>query len=461
MTSVFGRLGRGVLLCAIVAAPVSVAHAASAPKDSNVAPRAQSGSLSAIAAKRQQLLARMMDDPSNLDVAFEYASLSSEAGDLEGAISTLERMLIYAPGLPRLDLELGVLYFRLGAYDSAQSYFDAALAAPDVPAEVKARVAPYLAAIKKQSQSDGFSGDLTVGARYQTNANSAPSSPNVILGGLPFVLNAAGMSHPDTNAFVAGNFRYVHDLASQGDRLVASLTTYGALYAKDGTLNTGVVEARIGPEFNLQRYGIEDGSVSVYGIVGGAIVAGAPYAGTGGAGIAIDKGFGPQTHVNVTGEYRYDGYRNSATRPTASDGTGSSFDGSTTLQYQINDSLTLFAIFHGERRLAKVGYLSDWEGGVIGGATVAFASPFHADNGDWQFTISGGYTGRQYDAPDPIVSATDRQVDREATVTGTLVVPFGGNWALQSSVSYRRTLSNYDLDNTDNVSALAGVTRKF
>jgi hypothetical protein len=454
-------LGRGALFCVIAVAPVSVAQAASAPKDTNVAPRAQSASLSAIASKRQQLLAKMLADPSNLDVAFEYASLSSEGGDLEGAISTLERMLIYAPGLPRLDLELGVLYFRLGAYDSAQSYFDAALAAPDVPAVVKARVAPYLAAIKKQSQTDGFSGDVTVGARYQTNANSAPSSPNVLLQGLPFVLNAAGMSHADTNAFVSGDFRYVHDLASQGDKFVASLTSYGALYAHDGTLNTGVVEARVGPEFNLARFAIEDASLSTYAIVGGAIVAGNPYVGTIGAGAAIDKGLGPQAHLNVTGEYRYDGYHNSASRPTAADGTGSTFDGSATLQYQINDSLTLFAIFHGERRLAQVGYLSDWEGGVVGGATVAFASPFHADNGDWQFTVSGGYTGRQYDAPDPIVSATDRQVDREATVTGTLVVPFASAWVLQSSVSYRRTLSNYDLDNTDNVSVLTGVTRKF
>ena len=34
----------------------------------------------------------MLQDPSNLDVAFEYASLSSQVGDYEAAISTLERM---------------------------------------------------------------------------------------------------------------------------------------------------------------------------------------------------------------------------------------------------------------------------------------------------------------------------------------------------------------------------------
>jgi cytochrome c-type biogenesis protein CcmH/NrfG len=50
-----------------------------------------------IEAGRQDLLRLMLQDPSNLDVAFEYASLSSQVGDYEAAVSTLERMLIFAP----------------------------------------------------------------------------------------------------------------------------------------------------------------------------------------------------------------------------------------------------------------------------------------------------------------------------------------------------------------------------
>jgi Flp pilus assembly protein TadD len=50
----------------------------------------------------------MIARPNDLDLAFEYATLSSQAGDYEGAISTLERMLVYAPNTPRLQLELGV-----------------------------------------------------------------------------------------------------------------------------------------------------------------------------------------------------------------------------------------------------------------------------------------------------------------------------------------------------------------
>lgn len=63
-----------------------------------------------IEARRESLLKQMIARPNDLDLAFEYAQLSSQVGDYEGAISTLERMLIYSPNTPRLQLELGVLY---------------------------------------------------------------------------------------------------------------------------------------------------------------------------------------------------------------------------------------------------------------------------------------------------------------------------------------------------------------
>jgi Flp pilus assembly protein TadD len=76
------------------------------------------------AARREALLKQMIARPNDLDLA--YANLSSQAGDYEGAISTLERMLIYAPNTPRLQLELGVLYYKIGAYDVARNYFEQA-----------------------------------------------------------------------------------------------------------------------------------------------------------------------------------------------------------------------------------------------------------------------------------------------------------------------------------------------
>lgn len=234
--------------------------------DANVAPRATPASLKQIAAQRRHLMAIMMADPSNLDIAFEYASLSAAAGDLEGAISTLERMLIFAPGLPRLDLELGVLYYRLGAYDSALSYFQAALAPENkAPPEVRTKVNAYIAAIGKHTQPNQFEGAVSFGAQYQTNANGGPSSLDVELNGLPFVLSQSAASTPDANAYAAGSFRYSKDLSSQGDRFLVGLQTYGSLYRQQWQLNTLASELTFGPELNLQRFHVDDATLGVYG----------------------------------------------------------------------------------------------------------------------------------------------------------------------------------------------------
>ena len=150
-------------------------------------------------ARRRVLFEAMLAQPANLDIAFEYAGLSARAGDLEAAISTLERMLIFAPGLPRLQLELGVLYYRLGAHETARSYFQNAVAGPGVPEAVKARVEPYLAAIEKRTAGYEFGGVVLTGLRYQTNANAAPSG-TVTIQGLPFELTKRRRENPTSTA---------------------------------------------------------------------------------------------------------------------------------------------------------------------------------------------------------------------------------------------------------------------
>ncbi|MDJ0933531.1 tetratricopeptide repeat protein [Breoghania sp.] len=100
-----------------------------------------------IETRRTQLLQAMLAAPDDLDIAFAYAALSARVDDHEAAIYTLERMLIYAPDLPRVQLELGVLYYRIGAFDVARQYFEAAISGPEVPREVRERVDVYLAGI--------------------------------------------------------------------------------------------------------------------------------------------------------------------------------------------------------------------------------------------------------------------------------------------------------------------------
>ena len=105
----------------------------------------------ALQAKKEALFAQMLKEPANLDVTFAYADVSAQLGDNEAAVAALERMLLFNPNLPRVDLELGVLYFRMGSFEAAQSYFDKAMSF-NPPPEVADRVTEYLGKINSAEQ---------------------------------------------------------------------------------------------------------------------------------------------------------------------------------------------------------------------------------------------------------------------------------------------------------------------
>ena len=95
------------------------------------------------------LFKRLLLKPDDLDAGFRYAELETELGDYEAAIGALERILYYDPNLPRVKLQLGMLYFHLRSYEMARNCFDAVLNAPDVPPDIRTEVQTYVAAVDK------------------------------------------------------------------------------------------------------------------------------------------------------------------------------------------------------------------------------------------------------------------------------------------------------------------------
>ena len=97
----------------------------------------------------------MLNKPGDLEVALNYAKVATKVGDLEGAISTYEGMLIIDPNLSRVRLELGVLYYRLKSYEVARSYLETALQSPTLKADLRKPAEELLAKMPKQSRSRG------------------------------------------------------------------------------------------------------------------------------------------------------------------------------------------------------------------------------------------------------------------------------------------------------------------
>ncbi len=136
-------------------------------------------------------------------------------------------MLLYNPDLPRVRLELGVLYFRLGSYVIARTYLTRAVKGDNVPDDVRARVAVFLDEIDSRLSSHRFSGSVFSGLRYQNNANAGPERAAISLLDGEGILDNQFTQRPDYNGFLSANFRHTYDpQVHSGDVLETDFLIY-------------------------------------------------------------------------------------------------------------------------------------------------------------------------------------------------------------------------------------------
>lgn len=414
-----------------------------------------------LAARQQYLLELMLKKPDDLDIAFEYATVAARNGDYEAAIGTFERMLIYAPGLPRVQLELGVLYYRLGSFDAARNYFESALKSPGVPVEVEARVKTFLAAIVEQEDPAEFRARIIAGTRVQSNANAAPGSRRVTLNGTSFLLDDTATGRADWNGFLAASVHAGYDLGAQGDLLEADLTLFGARYAQVSRLDTAFAELTAGPSFNLKRLGLSNGRAGIFAILSGVRLNHANYLGSLGAGARLSYQPAPDVTVSGLVEFRRRWYNDTAEFSTVSQRNGSQYRTVFTVTKQISGAFSARVTLLGDYEEAKENWNQSWEAGLGVGATYRFESPIEAFPYTWSIDLEGGYIRRAFDAPDPAVNSALSQRDNEGWLRATLSVPLRQDLAMGLTGELRRLQSNYSISTYNNASAMVSVMKVF
>ena len=143
-------------------------------------------SVASVQREKEEVFKQLFKDPTNLSLLFKYANLSILVGDLEAAIGVFEQMLIYDSELPRIRLELGVLYFRLGAYAMASNYLKS-VKEFNPPPEVEAKVNQFLEAIVSAEKPFQWQQNLSIGFKRTTNGNSGINADFIEIG--DFLLN--------------------------------------------------------------------------------------------------------------------------------------------------------------------------------------------------------------------------------------------------------------------------------
>lgn len=411
--------------------------------------------------QERALFKQTLIQPNNLDIAFKYSEVATKLGDFEAAIGALERMLFYNQDLPRVKLELGLLYFRLGSYEQAKSYFNAAVTGPNVPPEVRERVATFVRETERRVSPNQFSFYAQTGFRFQTNANAGPGNAFIRALGQDAVLDSRFVRRSDTNWFALSSFRYVYDFENQrGDTFETNVSTYYARQFKLSALNLGFVEIDAGPRLALgENSGL---SIRPY-VLGNEVGLGdRQYALSGGGGISL-AWTTPYLEIAPGIEFRKREYSNTPDYPTAREQLGQQIIGyvSAAGPTVMIDNLRWQARVSAVDSTAKQAYYSYQQ------VAFDFSLPYEVEGFAIQkgrkLTIApfAGFSLTDYARPNALIEPTVTRSDTEYRFGGALDMQLYEAVGFGVQVQYGRIYSNIKNYRTSNFLVSGGPNVRF
>lgn len=401
-------------------------------------------------------------DPGNLDKTFRFAELAVAVGDLEGAISALERMLIYNPNLPRVRLELGSLYFRLGSYAIAKSYLTRAIEAKDVPPEVRDRVTAFLEEIEKRVSVHRLSGSIYAGGRFQTNANAGPAGRAVKALGADVSLDEEFTEQPDYNVFALVSLKHAYDLQNQaGDYIETNANFFGSRQLEQTQVDLLLGEINSGYRAKLLPGTLTNATWRPYVLADAVRLDRALFFYTYGGGLNFTNQFKSNLLANLTAEARVRRYNDTESLPNNTDRNTDEYQLRLELAYKVAPDVELRLTGFGVDDNAKKGFQANQEYGVRLGYTQIFDAPFGITSGRWIVALSAARILTDYRTPDPSIDPLVTREDKEWRFNAVASIPITEAWAIVATVGRTDTGSNLPNFVRDNDSASLGASWRF
>jgi Tetratricopeptide repeat len=283
------RARRRTRVCWPLDIAVALAGAISAPSVAIAATSNPAGPIPDTAESREAdaLFEQLLKDPKNVDLTFRYAEAAIKAGNIEAAISSLERLLLLDRNFPGVKLELAELYGRLHSYDMAKSYLSQAAEEPGLDAKALARIQSVREEIDNATSPSKFTTNLLVGVRHQSNASAEPAGSDIIAGGVPQTLSTIYLGKPAWDAFVAGNLEHVYDFGAV--KLESNLLAYYSKSLGHSTFDLGAIEVNTGPRFDLDIGGLHLASTRAYALANEVTLGENQFLHSVGTGLSLDR----------------------------------------------------------------------------------------------------------------------------------------------------------------------------
>lgn len=407
------------------------------------------------------LFQQILRNPADIAATLRFAEVATQLDEYEAAIGALERILFYNVQLPRVHLELGILYFRLGSYEIAREHLRTAISGKDVPDEVRRRVDAFLAEADRRLSPSQFSAELRFGLRHQSNANIAPLGSIYRVYGLDLDLPDDARRRPDWNFFVQGSAHHVYDLHTQtGDTIETNLQLYQALQFKETRYDLGLVELDTGPRFVLTTEGLRT-SLRPYVLGNYVELAHTRYLTSVGGGVSMAFYFSSAISGEARIEYRNRDFNNSHKNPAVSIQSGDIATPSWTMQARLSDDVSVLGrVLFGANRADQAYYSYNLYQGDLS-LTWRFDPGFVSLPGKVSLTPFASYIVTNYRAPDPVFDPAIKRHDREWQVGAGLDVPVMERLGTFAQALYSTVDSSLPNFRSRNFAVSFGVSVKF
>lgn len=439
---------RVMLGLAALAAGGGILIAALSPAEAQPSPALQS--------QIRDAFDQLLRDPGNVELTYRYAQLQIQAENFEAAAGALERLLLLLPNDPRLKVELGVLYLRMGSTQAALTYLRDAAAEPNLPPEVRERLDIYMREAERRTRRHQFYGEVTLGMRYDSNANLATSSQ---LNLPPGVISNQQTPQSDWAGIGIARATHIYDFnTNDGTAWVTTMSGYGTRQINLTTESISFGEITTGPRFHPFPSLYPAATARPHFITNVLGLDDQLYSWTFGGGFDLTMPVTDRMTIDLTYQYRGVEYRDISTRPTASDLTGS--ENSLRLRglYRLGSAGSIFA----ELSARFVDTTVAWQDYQEFGITLAYSRDYSVGlPRRWTATAYTTYYYRPYGAPDPSVDPNSAHRENEVRLGLSNLVPIVASWSLLQQVDWLKTVATPSFYNRSNVSVMLGAVWQF
>jgi len=386
----------------------------------------------------------MQADPGNADKAIEFAHIAIEAGDMEGALGALERLLIFNPDLPRIRVEIGILYYRLGSYEEAQAYLRRVLDDSKLTADDRARADDYLSRTERGASNFQWHANFTSGTRWQSNANFGPTTGLARLIGFDFPISGLGARRADWSFIGAygGSASYDPNLDTEVPFVLeANVNGFGQKQFKREDLDLFYVQPDFGPRFRLD--GISQGlTVRPYGLMNYFAVQANNFLMSSGGGVNVNAPFTSWFILDTTFEAQDRHYTPNGLRPLIQDRTGGFEAVQIKPAFALTDNQVMSLLLERDKVEANQRYQR--AAYYLLGSTylIRYAAPWGLTDQPWYNTVGLTRTWRFYETENFLIDPTQAERDRQWDAVLSQTVGLAENVALIVQLSETINASN-------------------